>query len=61
MERGAPQEPTQARREVRACGMGQAMVARGRGGRLADAVATEGVRSAAAPIDSKAHFCVVLS
>jgi hypothetical protein len=61
MERGARVAPTQARRGKLACGMIRAMVARGRGGRLGEAVVTEGVRSAAAPIGSGTHFCVDLS
>jgi hypothetical protein len=61
MERGARVAPTQARREELACSMSRAMGARGRGGQLGEAVATEGVRSAAAPIGSGTHFCVDLS
>jgi hypothetical protein len=61
MERGARVALTQARREELACGMGRAMSARGRGGQLGEAVATEGVRSAAAPMGSGTHYCLDLS
>ena len=61
LERGARVAPTQTRRGKLAYGMGRAMVARGRGGRLGEAVATEGVRSAAALVGSGTHFCVDLS
>src|SRR5215204_3928443 len=61
MERGARRAPAQACLKGSAYGMGRAMDARGREGRLAEAVATEWIRSTASALGSGTLLCLDLS
>jgi putative transposase len=61
MECGSRRAPTQACPKGSAYGMGRAMVARGREGRLAEAVATARVCGTAAPMGCGTLLCLDLS